>query len=106
MAPASSYKMPDIKEFCGEATDDYERWRETAVDKCASLPNETYRIAYLKQKISGNAWPIIKKIKVTDHMDYLDALNGTYLTYDQFGEAETSLINGGLRQKQGETFAA
>ncbi|EFQ90935.1 hypothetical protein PTT_12364 [Pyrenophora teres f. teres 0-1] len=59
--------MPDIKEFCGEATDDYERWRrETAVDKCASLPDETYRIAYLKQKIS----------------DYLDAFNGTYLTYD------------------------
>ncbi|KAL7771040.1 hypothetical protein CFE70_000981 [Pyrenophora teres f. teres 0-1] len=104
--PASSYKMPDIKEFCGEATDDYERWRETAVDKCASLPDETYRIAYLKQKISGNAWPIIKKMKVTDHMDYLDALDGTYLTYDQFGEAETSLMNGGLRQKQGETFAA
>ena len=48
MAPTSSYKMPDIKEFCGEATDDYERWRETAVDKCASLPDETYRIAYLK----------------------------------------------------------
>ncbi|KAL7772853.1 hypothetical protein CFE70_002816 [Pyrenophora teres f. teres 0-1] len=46
--------MPDIKEFCGEATDDYERWRrETAVDKCASLPDETYRIAYLKQKISA-----------------------------------------------------
>ncbi|KAK1911211.1 hypothetical protein P3342_011813 [Pyrenophora teres f. teres] len=45
-------------------------------------------------------------MKVTNHIDYLDALNGTYLTYDQFGEAETSLINGSLRQKQGETFAA
>ena len=106
MAPASSYKMPDIEKFCGGGDEDYERWRETAVDKCASLPDETYRIAYLKQKISGLAWPIIKKMKVTDHLDYLDALDGTYLTYDQFGEAETSLMDGSLRQKQGETFAA
>ena len=45
-------------------------------------------------------------MKVTNFMQYLDALDGTYLTYDQFGEAETSLMDNSLRQKQGETFAA
>ena len=81
MAP-TSYKMPDISEFKGEADQDYERWRETAVDKCLTIPDEALRIAYIRRYISGTAWPIIKKMKVTNFMQYLDALDSTYLTYD------------------------
>ncbi|KAI2477935.1 hypothetical protein Ptr902_10618 [Pyrenophora tritici-repentis] len=44
-------------------------------------------------------------MKATHYLDYLNALDGTYLTYDQFGEAETALIDGSLRQKASETFA-
>ncbi|KAI4959044.1 hypothetical protein J4E86_002764 [Alternaria arbusti] len=105
MAP-TSYKMPDITEFRGDSDQDYERWRETAVDKCSTIPDPALRVVYLKRYIAGKAWPIIKKMKATNFMDYLDALDGTYLTYDQFGEAETALMDGSLRQKSGETFAA
>ncbi|KAI1667230.1 gag-polyprotein aspartyl protease [Pyrenophora tritici-repentis] len=97
--------MPDIEIFKGDADQDYERWRETAVDKCATIPDKTLRVSYVKSRIRGNAWPIVKKMKATHYLDYLDALDGTYLTYDQFGEAETALIDGSLRQKAGETFA-
>jgi uncharacterized coiled-coil DUF342 family protein len=105
MAP-TSYKMPEIEVFKGEADQDYERWRETAVDKCNSIPDESLRISYLKTRIGGNAWPIIKKMRATAYLDYLEALDGTYLTYDQFGEAETALVDGSLKQKTSETFAA
>lgn len=97
--------MPGIDIFKGDADQDYKRWRETAVDKCAIIPDESLCVSYLKFRISGNARPIIKKLKATHYLDYLDTLDSTYLTYDQFSEAEAVLIDRSLRQKAGETFA-
>ncbi|KAI2475059.1 hypothetical protein Ptr902_11687 [Pyrenophora tritici-repentis] len=46
-----SYKLPELETFKGKVDDDYERWREMAVAKCRTYPEDWQAVDYLKFRI-------------------------------------------------------
>ena len=100
-----SYKLPELESFKGKADDDYERWREMAVAKCRTYPEDWQAVDYLKFRIQQEAYEHIRDVKAKHFLDYLEVLDGQYLTYDREADAETIIADGSLRYKSGQKFA-
>ncbi|KAF7564311.1 uncharacterized protein PtrM4_152860 [Pyrenophora tritici-repentis] len=96
-----SYKLETFK---GKVDDDYERWREMAVAKCRTYPEDWQAVDYLKFRIQGEAYEHIRDVKARHFLDFLETLDSQYLTYDREADAETLIADGSLRYKSGQKF--
>jgi hypothetical protein len=106
-----TFRLPDIDVFSGKDTDeDYEKWRRTAVHKCDTYMDERAGMVYLETRVKGNAWDLIKHdlIGAKHYLDILDAMDVYFKqeTYEKVMEAENSLRDSSLQQKNGETFVS
>ncbi|EDU42637.1 predicted protein [Pyrenophora tritici-repentis Pt-1C-BFP] len=99
-----SYKLPELETFKGKVDDDYERWREMAVAKCRTYPEDWQAVDYLKFRIQGEAYEHIRDVKARHFLDFLETLDSQYLTYDREADAETLIADGSLRYKSGQKF--
>ncbi|KAG9380644.1 hypothetical protein A1F94_007964 [Pyrenophora tritici-repentis] len=99
-----SYKLPELETFKGKVDDDYERWREMAVAKCRTYPEDWQAVDYLKFRIQGEAYEHIRDVKARHFLDFLETLDSQYLTYDREADAETLIADGSLHYKSGQKF--
>lgn len=104
-------RMPDIDKFHGREDEDYDKWRQTVVNKCEyGYEEEGHRIAYLINFIKDDAWELVKDIKPISYHDFLEGLDEFYgsTSADKIAEAIEKLSDPSqpLKQKPGETFAA
>lgn len=102
-------KIPDIPKFSGEKDDeDYDKWRRLAVAKCETY-DDTYRVTYLENFITGEAWALVKNIRATSYLDLLEALDPFYAdtSLEKLSKAQSDMTNGTLMtQKYGESFSS
>ncbi|KAF7571266.1 hypothetical protein PtrM4_112680, partial [Pyrenophora tritici-repentis] len=70
-----SYKLPELETFKGKVDDDYERWREMAVAKCRTYPEDWQAVDYLKFRIQGEAYEHIRDVKARHFLDFLETLD-------------------------------
>ncbi|KAI8934274.1 hypothetical protein NX059_009015 [Plenodomus lindquistii] len=100
-----TFKLPELENFKGKEDEDYMRWKDLAIAKCRSYPEDWQGVDYLKFRVQGEAFEHIRDLKAKHFMDIIDALDAQYETYDREADAETELANGSLRQKPGQRFA-
>ena len=107
--------LPNISVFKGEEdsksnSEDYEKWRRSAVNKCSTYVNDYSALLYLEDRIKGNAWDLIKYeiVSAKSYLDILDALDEYFgaETYEKEIEAKTALRDDLLMQKNSKTFVA
>ncbi|KAG9378816.1 hypothetical protein A1F94_010585 [Pyrenophora tritici-repentis] len=96
--------VDELETFKGKVDDDYERWREMAVAKCRTYPEDWQAVDYLKFRIQGEAYEHIRDVKARHFLDFLETLDSQYLTYDREADAETLIADGSLRYKSGQKF--
>ena len=110
-AGSARIRLPDIDRFFGKEGEDFDKWRQMAINKCTlAYEDEHQRLAYIINFIKGEAWELVKDIRAVNFMEYIERLEEFYgnSSSDKISEALSKLTDPSqpLKQKPGESFSA